>query len=139
MKLILRLLQPFYIKSLFTSFQHYFNFFNRKRRIDILFYAPVYFNRNNSHLFNTLFKTCDEKNISYLFVEEIDYAKKYDFNLKGKRADFFVLLVVLVRKMIKSKEIINKDRLIGKYLRRYCGIKPKNIIVLSQSMVGVFR
>ena len=77
-----------------------------------MFYAPVYFNRNNSHLFNTLFKTCDEKNISYLFVEEIDYAKKYDFNLKGKRADFFVLLVVLVRKMIKSKEIINKDRLI---------------------------
>ena len=139
MKLIFRLLQPFYIKSLFTSVQHYFKFFNRKRSIDILFYAPVYFNRNNSHLFNTLFKTCDEKNISYLFVEEVDYAKKCDFNLKGKRADFFVLLVVLARKMIKSNEIIKKDRLIGKYLRLYCGIKPKNIIVLSQSMVGVFR
>jgi len=72
-------------------------------------------------------------------VEEVDYAKKCDFNLKGKRADFFVLLVVVARKLIKSKEIINKDRLIGKYLRPYRRIKPKNIIVLSQSMVSVFR
>lgn len=134
MKLIFRLLQPFYIRSLFTSFHHYFKFFNRKKNIDILFYAPVYFNRNNSHLFNTLFKTCDEKNISHLFVEEVDYAKKCDFNLKGKRADFFVLLVLIARKLIKSKDLINKDRLIGKYLRPYCGIKPKNIIVLSQAL-----
>lgn len=139
MKLIFRILQPFYIKSLFISFKHYFIFFNRRRNIDILFYAPVYFNRNNSHLFNTLFKTCDDKNISHLFVEEVDYSKKCDFNLKAKRADFFVLLVAVIRKLIKSTDVINKDRLIGKHLRPYFRVKPKNIIVLSQSMVSVFR
>ena len=50
------------------------------------------------HIYLTPYSKHVMKNISYLFVEEIDYAKKYDFNLKGKRADFFVLLVVLVRK-----------------------------------------
>ena len=109
-----------------------------KRSVDIVFYYPKHFNRGESSqnsYFNHLYKSCYEANKSFLIFEEPDRFSKISRNNKTIPFDFVYYMIILLRKFIKS------DYLIGKFLNKlfFANINFDNLIVLSQSMIEIFR
>ena len=121
-----------------TSFFYFFRYLFIIKKVDVLFYYPKHFNRgeNGENLFfKPLYESCKSNNISYLIFEEPD--KKSD-KIRNKEAvpfDFIYFLIILLRKIGFTEQKIGKI-LSFTFLR---GMKIKNYIVLSQSMLEIFR
>lgn len=109
-----------------------------KRKVDIVFYYPQHFNRgeNSQNIyFNNLYKSCKQVEKSFLIFEEPDRFSKIGRNNKTIPFDFIYYLIIFLRKFIKS------DLYIGKLLCKsfFTKIYFDNVIILSQSMIEVFR
>jgi len=116
----------------------------RKVSVDIVFYAPTHFNRgenNENLLFEPLFKSCLNNDISFVVFEEPSFSSNHLRNNKSIPFDFMYYLIVLFRKLFrKNKDIIVIENKIGRLLSKtfFCNFKYKNYIVLSKSMISVF-
>lgn len=140
MKLFFKLIKPRYFISLFNSIYHYFRYL--RKDVDLILYAPVHFNRgaNSENIFfEPLLKYCEKHKLKYVFINEVDYSKSFNNHPQSIRADWLVLLVIFMRKLLKGEYSQSKQQRIGRLLKKLFPIKPKSIIVMSQSMIGVFR
>tara|TARA_B100000674_G_scaffold422687_1_gene374949 strand:+ start:345 stop:1436 length:1092 start_codon:yes stop_codon:yes gene_type:complete len=122
----------------FKSFIFFISSIFYKRKVDIVFYYPQHFNRDESSqniYFNHLYKCCKEEKKSFLIFEEPDRFSKIGRNNKTIPFDFVYYLIIFFRKFIKS------DLYIGKILCKtfFAKIYFNNVIILSQSMIEVFR
>ncbi len=121
-----------------TSFFYFSRYLFLKKKVDVLFYYPKHFNRgeNDENLFlKPLYKSCQLNNISYLIFEEPDRDSDKARNREAVHFDFIYFLIILLRKIGFTEQKIGKF-LSFTFLR---GIKFKNYIVLSQSMLEIFR
>ena len=121
-----------------TSFFYFFRYLFKTNNVDVLFYYPKHFNRgvNGENLFfRSLYESCLSNNISYLIFEEPDIKSDKIRNKEAVPFDFIYFLIILFRKLGFSEQKIGKI-LSFSFLR---GIKFKNYIVLSQSMLDIFR
>lgn len=121
-----------------TSFFYFSRYLFLKKKVDVLFYYPKHFNRgeNNENLFlEPLYKSCQLNNISYLIFEEPDRNSDKARNREAVHFDFIYFLIILLRKTGFTEQKI------GKFLSFtfLSGITFKNYIVLSQSMLEIFR
>ncbi len=122
----------------FKSFIFFISSIFFKRKVDIVFYYPQHFNRDASSqniYFHHLYKCCKEEKKSFLIFEEPDRFSKIGRNSKTIPFDFIYYLIIFLRKFIKS------DQYIGKLLCKsfFSKIYFDNVIILSQSMIEVFR
>ena len=121
-----------------TSFFYFLQYLFITKKVDVLFYYPKHFNRGKDGenlFFKPLYESCKSNNIRYLVFEEPD--RKSD-NIRNKEAvpfDFIYFLIILLRKTGFTEQKIGKF-LSFTFLR---GVKFKNYIVLSQSMLEIFR
>ena len=121
-----------------ASFFYFFRYLFVTNNVDVLFYYPKHFNRgeNGENLFfKPLYASCKSNNISYLIFEEPDRKSDKVRNKEATPFDFIYFLIILLRKLGFSEQKIGKI-LSFTFLR---GIKFKNYIVLSQSMLEIFR
>ncbi len=122
----------YFLKSFF-----YF-LFSRNNYIDVVFYYPHHFNRGfeeENIFFNHLYNSCRNNNISYVVFEEPDYYSNQNRNAKAVPFDFIYVLIIILRKFIKSDKKI--ARILSLTILK--GYRFKNCIVLSQSMTSIFR
>ena len=121
-----------------ASFFYFFRYLFVTKKVDILFYYPQHFNRgkNGENLFfKPLYESCKSNNISYLIFEEPDRKSDKIRNKEVIPFDFIYFLIIILRKIGFTEQKIGKI-LSFTFLR---GIKFKNYIVLSQSMLEIFR
>ena len=121
-----------------TSFFYFSRYLFLTKKVDVLFYYPKHFNRgeNDENLFlEPLYKSCQLNNISYLIFEEPDRKSDKARNREAIHFDFIYFLIILLRKTGFTEQKIG-NFLSFTFLR---GIKFKNYIVLSQSMLEIFR
>ena len=119
-------------------FSFFFKYLFLTNKVDVLFYYPKHFNRgeNGENLFlKPLYESCKSNNIRYLIFEEPDRKLDKTRNKEAVPFDFIYFLIILLRKIGFSEQKIGKF-LSFTFLR---GIKFKNYIVLSQSMLEIFR
>ena len=122
----------------FISFLYFLKLIFVKKDIDVLFYYPQHFNRglnNENLLFQALYKTCNQKNKSYLVFEEPDRKCFQKRNNDTIPFDFLFYLIIFFRKIKFSDKKI-AEIFSNLFFRRFT---CKNIIVLSQSMLDFFR
>ena len=122
----------------FKSFIFFVSSIFSKRKVDIIFYYPQHFNRDENLqniFFFHLYKCCTKAKKSFLIFEEPDSFSKIGRNNKTIPFDFVYYFIIFLRKFIKS------DLYIGKLLAKsfFAKIYFNNVIVLSQSMIEVFR
>jgi len=121
-----------------TSFFCFSRYLFLTKKVDVLFYYPKHFNRgeNGENLFlKPLYESCKSNNIRYLIFEEPDRKSDKARNKEAVPFDFIYFLIILLRKIGFTEQKIGKF-LSFTFLR---GIKFKNYIVLSQSMLEIFR
>ena len=134
------------IRYLLKSIKHFFPIQFKKDEYDIIFYYPSHFNRgkrSENTFFAPLYELCDRYGIKYTVFEEPELFKKTSRNPETVPFDFPFLIILVLRKLIPLKSFGSfqkRDRFIAKILkplfRRY---NFKNYIVLSNSMLGFFR
>lgn len=136
-----------YPKNIYYLVKSFFSLIllSNKKQYDVLFYYPQHFNRGiggSNPYFERMIKSCEESNLSYLLIEEPDYATSFPRNNYSVSFDFFWLMVLILRKVIplKKNDFLNKERQIGKLLSLFfLRVKTKNIITISQSFQSIFR
>ncbi len=134
-----------YLISFFYSFLFFSRFFFLKRYYDVVFYFPQHFNRlnNGSNQFiEPLVNSCIDNKISYIIFEEPDWQTNYPRNEKSIPFDFIYVIVLILRKIIPVKDNFQyRENKIGKILSLllFNNFSFSNYIVLSQSMLGVFK
>ena len=120
------------------SFFHFFKLLFIENKVDIIFYYPQHFNRGEKGenlFFEPLYQACKRNNISYLVFEEIDSNSDKPRDKDAIPFDFIFYIILILRKLKITD--ISTGRLLSKtFLRR---LKFTNFIVLSQSMLEVFR
>ena len=110
----------------------------KKKNIDIVFYCSQHFNRGETGqnlYFEHLLKACENNKISYMVFEEPEYNYSKPRSSDAVPFDFIFYLIIFFRKLNLS------DKYIGilfsaTFLR---GLRFKNYIVLSQSMLEFFK
>ena len=121
---------------------NYFVFqFFKKREYDIIFYYPQHFNRGKNgvnEFFEHYYKLCKKNKLSFLILDE-----PYPNSKENKMVvpfDFVYYVILLLRKLFKHKNFIEKDKYIGVLLSKtiFKNIQYNNFIVLSKSMLSVF-
>ena len=124
------------------KFLHSFYYFLKhlfiKTEVDVLFYYPQHFNRgvkDENLFFAPLYQSCKSNNKSYLIFEEPDRKSNKNRNNHVIPFDFVYYIIIVLRKFNLSEKSIGKV-LKKSLLRR---IRYKNLIVLSQSMIEIFR
>ena len=120
------------------SFFYFLLLFFLKKKVDIIFYYPQHFNRgaNGDNLyFEPLFEACRNNNVSYLIFEEVDSNSDMFRNRNAIPFDFIFYLILILRKF-KLTDIFIGNILSRTFLR---GLEFNNYIVLSQSMLEVFK
>ena len=129
----------------FRSSIFFIKFLFIKRKIDVLLYAPQHFNRGNSlenEYFIPIIKALEAYNLTYIFFDEPDYVGKSASNNKPVPFDLVYLVIIFLRRLFSSEmDMITKDQKIGRFLSKTFlrNLDFKNCIVLSQSMLSVFR
>lgn len=134
------------IRYLPKSIKHFFPIQLKKDEYDIIFYYPSHFNRgknNENAFFAPLYELCDRYGIKYAVFEEPELFKKTSRNPETVPFDFPFIVILVLRKLIPLKTFNSfqqREQFIAKILkplfRRY---RFKNYIVLSNSMLGLFR
>ena len=120
------------------SFFYFFTLLFVPKKVDVVFYYPQHFNRDKqggNQFFEPLFKACVNNNVSYLVFEEVDFTSNNPRNKSAIPFDFVFYLILILRKF-KLTDISIGKVLYFTFLR---GLKFNNYIVLSQSMLEVFR
>ena len=116
-----------------------------KKKIDVILYAPQHFNRGKcgeNEYFTPIIKTLEAYNLTYIFFDEPDYVGKSASNNKSVPFDFIYLIIIFLRRLFSSEmDLITKDQKIGRFLSKTFlrNLDFKNYIVLSQSLLSVFR
>lgn len=134
-------------KNLISSFGFFIKGIVAKRSYDVIFYYPAHFERGHkgeNQYFSNLYKICNNHNISYEVFVEPDFLTSKINTGQGRPFDFVFIIIILLRKAINEKKFTSFQhrewyigQLIGKlFFRR---TKFKSVIVLSNSMVGLFR
>ena len=126
------------MKSFFHSFFYFSKLLFIQNKVDVVFYYPQHFNRGASGenlYFEPLYQACDNNNLSYLVFEEIDFKSDKPRNKNTIPFDFIFYIIFIFRKLYLT------DISIGKFLSKTFlrGLKFNNYLVLSQSMIEVFR
>jgi len=117
---------------------HFFKLLFIENKVDVVFYYPQHFNRggNGENLFfEPLYQACKRNSISYLVFEEVDLNSDKPRDKDVIPFDFIFYVILILRKL-KMTDIIIGKFLSKTFLRR---LKFTNCIVLSQSMLEVFR
>jgi len=120
------------------SFFYFLKLLFIKSKVDVVFYYPQHFNREKKGenlFFEPLYKACRNKNVSYLVFEEVDSKSDKPRNKNTIPFDFMFYIILILRKL-KMTDISIGILLSKTFLRR---LKFTNFIVLSQSMLEVFR
>ncbi|MAR39889.1 MAG: hypothetical protein CMD22_04295 [Flavobacteriales bacterium] len=124
------------------KFLHSFYYFLKHlfiiKEVDVLFYYPQHFNRgvqDENLFFEPFYQSCKLNNKSYLIFEEIDRNSNKNRNNDVIPFDFIYYFIIVLRKLKLSEKSIGK--VLKKSLLR--SIRYKNLIVLSQSMIEIFR
>ena len=114
----------------------------KKYYFDIVFYYPRHFNRgvDGNYYINHILKSCDKHNISYILFEEPDFSSNKRRNDDAVCFDFIFIVIIILRKILNTKNIIKTDHQIGKILALslFRNFYFNNYITLSQSMLSVF-
>ncbi len=134
--------------SQFTRSLLYFvsNIF-KKRSYDIVFYYPAHFNRGENgknEFFEPLYEICRKNGLNFVIFEEPDYKTKHIRNPDTVPFDFPFFIVTLLRKIVPLQRFDSfqyRDIYLAKLLKPFLFRKFyfKHYIVLSQSMLGLFR
>ena len=119
----------------------------KPKNVDVVFYYPQHFNKSKSGnipLFNHLIASCEIHGVSYCLFEEPDFQVKSPRNKNAVPFDFVWFLILVLRKLSfnKKDETFNRqEQRIGAILKStiFRKFNFTNYIVLSQSMLGVFR
>jgi len=109
-----------------------------KKEVDVIFYYPQHFNRGTKGenlFFEPLYQACENNNVSYFIFEEVDCNSDKPRNKSAIPFDFVFYLILILRKLKRTEFSIGK--ILSKTFLR--GLKFNNYIVLSQSMLEVFR
>lgn len=125
------------IKFLY-SFYYFIKHLFIKKEVDVLFYYPQYFNRgvkDENLFFAPFYQSCKSNNKSFLIFEEPDRKSNKNRNNHVIPFDFVYYFIIVLRKFNLLEKSIGKV-LKKSLLRR---IRYKNLIVLSQSMIEIFR
>ena len=120
------------------SFFYFSKLFLIKNKVDVVFYYPQHFNRGKKGenlFFEPLYLACENNNLSYLVFEEVDLTSDKSRN-KGAIPFDFIFYSILVLRKFKLTDLSIGKILSKTFLR---GLSFNNYIVLSQSMVEVFR
>ena len=86
----------------FKSFIFFVSSIFFKRKVDIVFYYPQHFNRDESSqnmYFNHLYKCCKEEKKSFLIFEEPDRFSKIGRNNITIPFDFIYYLIIFFKKI----------------------------------------
>ncbi|MAX69234.1 MAG: hypothetical protein CMP60_06050 [Flavobacteriales bacterium] len=116
-----------------------------KRYVDVILYAPQHFNRGkdgSNEYFKAIIDVLESNNISYISFDEPDYITKSRNNKDSIPFDFIYLVILILRRLYSTEmNCIVKDQKVGSFLSKTFlrKLKFKNYIVLSQSMLSVFR
>lgn len=124
----------YFLRSMFFFIALFF----KKREVDVIFYYSQHFNRgeeSKNMFFDYLYSSCSRNNISYLVIEEPDFSSSKLRNEDAISFDFVYLIIIFLRKLKMSDNTIGK--ILSKTILR--GLKFNNYIVLSQSMLSIFR
>ena len=126
------------MKSFIRSVFFLISILFRRKEVDVIFYYPQHFNRGPSAenmFFNHFYTICDNKSINYISLEEPDFSSSIARNDQSKPFDIIYIIILILRKFIKSDYKIGQ--ILGGTILR--GLRFKNYIVLSQSMLSIFR
>ncbi|MFT4645414.1 MAG: hypothetical protein ACI8ZX_001830 [Planctomycetota bacterium] len=129
----------------FRSIIFFIKFFFVKKDVDVVLYAPQHFNRGKcgeNEYFTPIIKSLEVYNLTYLFFDEPDYISDSASNNNHVPFDFIYVIIIFLRRLFSSEmDLITKDQKIGKFLSKTLlrNFDFKNCIVLSQSMLSVFR
>ena len=116
-----------------------------KKKVDVVLYAPQHFNRGKcgeNEYFTPIINALEAYNLTYIFFDEPDYLGKSASNNNSVPFDFVYLIIIFLRRLFSSEmDLITKDQKIGRFLSKTFlrNLDFKNYIVLSQSMLSVFR
>ena len=127
------------------SFIFFLRLLVAKKYVDVILYAPQHFNRGkdgSNEYFRAIIDALESNNISYISFDEPDYITKSRNNKDGIPFDFMYLVILISRRLYSAEmNCIIKDQKIGSFLSKTFlrNLKFKNYIVLSQSMLSVFR
>ena len=130
---------------LFRSIIFFFKFFFVKKTIDVVLYAPQHFNRGKygeNEYFTQIIKVLEAYHLTYFLFDEPNFIGKSASNNKSVPFDFIYLIIIFLRWLFSSEmDLITKDQRIGRFLSKTLlrNLDFKNSIVLSQSMLSVFR
>lgn len=133
----------YFFKSLFYFFKNSF----KKQKYDVVFYYPAHFNRgedSKNYFFEPLYEICNKNGITFLVIEEPDLGNNVIRNSDVVHFDFILLLILLLRKITPLKKFEtfeHREWHISKILKKtfFRNFEFDNYIVLSNSMVGMFR
>lgn len=123
----------------------FIKFFFVKKKVDVVLYAPQHFNRGKygeNEYFTPIIKALEAHNLTYIFFDEPDYVGRSAFSNNPVPFDFIYLIIIILRRLFSSEmDLITKDQKIGRFLSKTLlrNFAFKNCIVLSQSMLSVFR
>lgn len=133
-------------KYFFKSLIYFFTNIFKNKKYDVVFYYPVHFNRsgNQNNFFEPLYKICKKNNLKYLVIEEPEFGEKVFRNNSTIPFDFMLVLVLILRKIIPLKKFEtfeHREWFIGAILKKTFlrNFHFNNLIVLSNSMLGIFR
>lgn len=129
------------------SFVHFTLQVFSKKKVDVVFYYPQHFNKSkegNIPFFEQLTSSCKDNGLSYVLFEEPDINVSNHRNNQAIPFDFPWLLVLFLRKalsLVSKQKIREREQKIGEILKKtiFRNFYFENYVVLSQSMLGVFR
>jgi len=130
-----------FLKSIISFIKIFFV----KKKVDVILYAPQHFNRGKygeNKYFTPIIKALEAYNLTYIFFDEPDYLGKSASNNKPVPFDFIYFIIIFLRRLFSSEmDLITKDQKIGRFLSKTFlrNLDFKNYIVLSQSMLSIFR
>lgn len=118
-----------------------------QQRLDVVFYYPQHFNKSKEGdipFFKPLIESCKSNGLSYLLLEEPDANVSTPRNSQAVPFDFPWLLILVLRKLLPlfvKQKAQEREQQIGRILKKTIlrSLHFNNYIVLSQSMLGVFR
>ena len=118
--------------------------FSWKKPYDVVFYYPQHFNRgknNTNPFFDPLIEACEKNGLRYKVLEEPDSNTSYKRNSKASRFDFWMYMVILLRKLGSRfiQDEARRDQTIGKIISflSFNQFKANSYITISNSMINV--
>lgn len=114
---------------------------------EVVFYYPQHFNRSDNSTnpyFQPLIEACEKYKISYIIIEEPDNSNNFKQNPAAFRFDFFLYLIILIRKLLPLswfESFESREHKIARFLKPifFRHFQFKVFITMSNSMLGFFR